>query len=316
MSKDQSDDDQGQRFLWENQGEPSLPRHGNTASGAGASPASGQHTPASGSSGSSPGAASGTPAGHAQSSGSSSTASRPSRGSTAYDKLTRARHGGQGILGRWLVPVSAIVLVILIVGLVLLFSRGDELESLKSQVAALQAQNESTGGVDQLRAEFERLDARVEGLATELGNADEPGARMQALESQVAEQNAAVEALTGRVDELEQALASAQDAAPEEAAPADEAESASQSTQSSAQPADGDWVINLIAVGDRASAEQVQGRLAEMGVEAEIQTVTRDGRTLQRVIVPGYASRDDAQSAAPTLKKDLGLADDPWITRE
>lgn len=274
MSKDQSDDDQVQRFLWEAEDGLTAPRED------------------------SPGNATSNP-------------SRPQGGPTAYDKLVRSRRGGNNTMERWFVPVSAMILATFVVGIIVTLSRGDDLNALENEVTALKEQTQELGTSDDIRTDLDQLDARVEGITTRLSSAQDVSADIQALQSQVAEQNAALETLTARVGELEQASS-----ASSATGSGSSSSTASTSTQSSGQTGSGTWVINLITVADRASAEQFQERLNGMNIESRIEAVTRDGKTLQRVLVPGYGSQDEARSAVPELKSRLGLSDDPWIARE
>jgi hypothetical protein len=53
-----------------------------------------------------------------------------------------------------------------------------------------------------------------------------------------------------------------------------------------------------------------------MGVDSRIDEITRDGRTLYRVVVPGFETHDQARAAAPDLKSRLELPGDPWIAEQ
>jgi cell division septation protein DedD len=176
----------------------------------------------------------------------------------------------------------------------------------------------------------ERL-ARVEARIVEMGAASAPqwNDRLSALESRTKElgesltalqagsgvaregENAAAEdALAGLRNEIDAvkkevaALASApgSTAAKTKAVPA--------STASTA----GSWVVQVVAVADRSEAGAIQARVERSGFDSEIDAATIKGKTYFRVIATGFTSQDQARAAATRLKRDLGLAEAPWVT--
>lgn len=234
--------------------------------------------------------------------------SRPRRGAGIRERF-RQTGGMSEKAARWFVPTAAVVVLLLIVTIVMDLSQRGTVTALEDRVAALQQELEAAGDND-ARAEIERMARRLEGLGARLDTVDELQAELQALRTALTQQQETITALTGRLDELEQASSGSGGA--DQSADAPAPESAQTSDASSA----GEWVVNLITVADRSSAEDVQKQLAERNVNARIDSISRDDRSLYRVVVPGFPSRDAAQNAAPGLKNDLDLADDPWITRQ
>ncbi|MDZ7839242.1 MAG: SPOR domain-containing protein [Gammaproteobacteria bacterium] len=230
---------------------------------------------------------------------------RARRSPGVYGKLQQAVQAPESVVARWFIPLAGLVVVLLIVIVAMHLSRGGELDALNREVAALRAQAEASN-IDGLSSEIDRLAARVEGFTAQLADIDELNADLQALEAEVTQQNEAIDAVSGRMDELEQASNRSGTGEP----------STSPAGQASQQAGDGNWVVNLITVADSAAAEQVRKGLAEAGFEARIVPVTIDGKALRRVVVGGFESFEAATGAAPAMKEHLELSDDPWITRE
>lgn len=230
---------------------------------------------------------------------------RPRRSPGLSGKLQQSIHAPESVVTRWFIPLAGLVVVLLIVMVAMHLSRGGELNALKHEVAALRSQAE-TSNTDGLSAEIDRLAARVEGLTARLTDTTQLNTDLQALEAEVVQQNETIEALGGRMDELEEASSRSGGEEP----------STSPAGQTSQPAGDGNWVVNLITVADSAAAEQVRKGLVEAGFEARVVPVTIDGKALRRVVVGGFDSFEAATSASPAMKEHLELTDDPWITRE
>jgi cell division septation protein DedD len=69
------------------------------------------------------------------------------------------------------------------------------------------------------------------------------------------------------------------------------------------------WVINLIAVANRAKAEQLQQTFGGKGIDAYIIEIpaTKTRQQLFGLRMDGFASEEEARSAAPAVKRKLGL---------
>lgn len=226
---------------------------------------------------------------------------RGKRETGAQAKLRRAADVDQNLAMRWFLPVTIVLFLMLILLASLLIAQGSRLDTLQRRVAEMSerlANTDADTAIEQLRTRIDALDDRLE-IASDIGS----GTR--ALEQTVTEQSSMIEKLADRLDELEQA---SQDTGAESDATA---AGAPPSTQSA-----GSWVVNLITVADRASAEDFQKRLDELRVKSRIQSVTIEGKSLLRVVVPGFQSQDDAKSAGTELKQQLELSDEPWIARQ
>lgn len=228
-------------------------------------------------------------------------------GAGAADKLWQAAQADESIVAHWFLPVAALVLVLLIVTITLYFSHGGQLNALSRDVAALREQNAGTTS----GSELDRALARMDELGSRLGAVKELDAEMKALRDQLLEQNKRIEALAGRVEALEQTPAASAGGAS-----SDSADSGTQTEQAEGQTEGGEWVVNLITLGDVDAAESFQEQLNELGIESRIEAITSGDKTLQRVLVPGFGSHEAAQQVVPELKQRLELSDDPWITRQ
>lgn len=225
----------------------------------------------------------------------------------AADKLWQAAQADESIVAHWFLPVAGLVLVLLIVTITLYFSHGGQLNTLSRQVAALQEQNVgATSG-----SEVDRVLARVDELGSRIGAIKELDAEVKALRDQLLEQNKRIEALAGRVEAIDKAPAAASTGTGSSSS----GESNTQTAPAESQAEGGEWVVNLITLGDLEAAESFQERLDKLGIESRIEAITSGDKTLQRVVVPGFSSQEAAQQVVPELKQRLELSDDPWITR-
>lgn len=240
------------------------------------------------------------------------TGARPRRNSGVYDRLRGAAEVNEGTVGRWFIPVVAILVLLFIVNIGMYVSQSNELAAWQREIAALREQVDASRG-NSPGAEIERLRSSMTDLDARLSSIETADADLEATQAELARQNESIESLSSRMDEMEQTSArtgsEAADAAGAE-------ESGPQSAGTSGQSDGGEWVINLITVRDRASAERMQERLGNMKIDSRIETIDRDGTAMHRLVVPGYPSQDAAADAAPGLKDRLELPGDPWIARE
>lgn len=237
------------------------------------------------------------------------TGARPRRNSGIYDRLRGAAEVNEGAVGRWFIPVVAILILLFIVNIGMYVSQSNELAAWQREIAALREQVDASRTTDP-GAEIERLRSSVADLDGRLSSIEAADADLEAMQAELAGQNEAIESLRSQVEEMEQAAAQSGSAA------AGAEESGSQSAGTSGQSDGGEWVINLITVRDRASAERMQERLGNMEIDSRIETIDRDGTAMHRVVVPGYQTQDAATDAAPGLKDRLELPGDPWIARQ
>lgn len=240
------------------------------------------------------------------------TGARPRRSSGVYDRLRGAAEVNQDAVGRWFIPVVAILVLLFIVNIGMYVSQSNELAAWQREIAALREQVDASRSVGP-GAEIERLRSSMTDLDARLSAIETADADLEAIQADVARQNEAIESLSSRVDEMEETPAGT-GSEPADAAGAEE--SGSPSAGAADESGDDQWVINLITVRDRAAAERMQERLSNMEIDSQIETIDRDGTAMHRVVVPGYQTRDAATDAAPGLKDRLELPGDPWIARQ
>lgn len=220
-------------------------------------------------------------------------ANRSRRRPGVYERLQSAAEVDQNVMARWFLPVTILLLLLLVMLAILYFAQGRHINALQERVDDL---NERIAGAS-ADTEIDRLSARVEELGERLQNAGGINTELEALRGTVAEQGGRIETLTDRLATLEKAG------------------TVSKSTAVSGGAGSGAWVVNLITVADHAAAEAMQGRLNEIGVESRIEPVTIEDKSLQRVVVAGFETREAAEKAGGDLKARLKLSDDPWITQ-
>lgn len=220
---------------------------------------------------------------------------------------TRPLRPRQDPVSRWLLPAATVVLVVLVVGALMLLSQGDRVARLEREVAALRGNGAGQETLDGLRSDLRDLDARVADLSNRIDvNGNEARREIaQQLESQRGE----IEALSGRMAALEKSAGAPANKGSEKAS-SSSAAPAADSTSS------GRWVVNLVAVADAASAEQVRERLRDMGVKSRIESIKAGDTSLRRVTATGFGSYEQARDFASRAKKTLGLSEDPWVSRE
>ena len=76
--------------------------------------------------------------------------------------------------------------------------------------------------------------------------------------------------------------------------------------------AKGSYVIQVFSSADQAQAERIRGKLAGGGQKAYLSPIDRGGRTMYRVRIGPFKSRDDAQKVADKVRKGYKL--DTWVT--
>ncbi|HYH46239.1 MAG TPA: SPOR domain-containing protein [Thermoanaerobaculia bacterium] len=79
------------------------------------------------------------------------------------------------------------------------------------------------------------------------------------------------------------------------------------------EPAAGSVVIQVFASPEQAEARRIRDRLSRGGQKAYLSPVTVDGRTMYRVRIGPFGTREDAQDVAETVRKTYKL--DTWVTQ-
>jgi cell division protein FtsN len=105
------------------------------------------------------------------------------------------------------------------------------------------------------------------------------------------------------------------EAPPEPAAkPVKATPKAGKTAKSAAAPATpkGAYVIQVFSSADQAQADRIRARLVAGGQTAYLSPIDRGGRTMYRVRVGPFKSRDEAQKAADKVRKGYKL--DTWVT--
>jgi cell division septation protein DedD len=76
--------------------------------------------------------------------------------------------------------------------------------------------------------------------------------------------------------------------------------------------AKGSFVIQVFSSADQAQAERIRAKLVSGGQKAYLSPIDRGGRTMYRVRVGPFKSRDEAQKTADKVRKGYKL--DTWVT--
>ena len=75
----------------------------------------------------------------------------------------------------------------------------------------------------------------------------------------------------------------------------------------------GRFRISIASLDTVEAAAPWVGKAEAAGYRTEVLAVEIEGKTWQRVLLPGYATLDEAQAAVPFVQQDLG-APDAWVT--
>ena len=76
--------------------------------------------------------------------------------------------------------------------------------------------------------------------------------------------------------------------------------------------ADGQWQLVLLSLTVAERARLVVDDFRRRGYAVRLKSVLRNGRTLHRLLLPGFESIDAALAARARIEKDLGIAD-AWV---
>lgn len=77
----------------------------------------------------------------------------------------------------------------------------------------------------------------------------------------------------------------------------------------------GGWVINLLSVSSAGTAKEELGRLRKLGIRADQQAVTQQGKTWYRLRVTGFDSYAGAKAYIDTVEKQTGFRS-AWVAKE
>lgn len=220
---------------------------------------------------------------------------------------------------RSILPVIIVAVLVLIAVGYMYFSEADRVVALENQVNNLSRRVDAVGEATELPKRVAQLETRMAQLDDRLEAIGGVGASVQGVKQAVADLSTQLGALSKQISAVEASVQAPLTAAPSPQASPSAAQSPAETAEPEAQPssgaADRTWEINLISVTDLKAANQIRQRLADIGVQARIDTVPHEGKSLHRVVVPGFASYTDAQGAATRIKRALNLTEDPWIAR-
>jgi len=250
-----------------------------------------------------------------QSAGTGVTGPAPARSGRTHGPAWRVALSDHVAIPLWVVPTAALTVALLVIGGLMLLSRLDDLDVLERRVVALHARSENQTIVSEamLRTELQHVNARIDGLGTRLDAARDLRDTLNSIRRALSKQQDRVDALAARLDGL--AGNGAANAAPEREP--GYSSSVDKHAGSKGAAASGEtWVINVVSLADPASARQVEQRLGAMGIDARVDMVEMNRRSLRRIVVPGFDSRAEARDTASRLHQQLGLSEEPWISRQ
>lgn len=98
-----------------------------------------------------------------------------------------------------------------------------------------------------------------------------------------------------------------------EAAPGPAASGPAKRAAPAAKPSPGDWFVQVFAGRDRQAAELVSRQLRDRGHPVRLDAEREGSGSLYKVRVGGYGSREEADRAAGTLRKEGSSG--AWVTR-
>ncbi len=90
---------------------------------------------------------------------------------------------------------------------------------------------------------------------------------------------------------------------------------ATERSQAQSTGNDGPWVINLVSLYDQAAANRFMEKARAKDIRTDSNPVSVNGKTVWRVQVSGFPSRDEASAYGDTSKEKLGL-NSVWIFKK
>lgn len=142
--------------------------------------------------------------------------------------------------------------------------------------------------------------------------------------SHLSDTGAQINAVSARLDELEQRIGALRTELAAAARPAVQAAEAPRVAKAAApQPASkpvaaagkpaasGGWVVNVASLTDAKAAAAEQQRLQQAGFKVEVQTAEMNGRIWHRVRATGFSSRGEAQVYSDMVRHKMGVT--PWV---
>lgn len=189
---------------------------------------------------------------------------------------------------------------------------GSQIETLNQNVSELQqrvlsqSRRGSLAPQAQLGDQLNRLGERVNELAVIV---EGPVSHLRESNQQ------ALEALTMRLDRLEagQLAAIAPTAVPVSSSPKPLVSQTEEAPTS--VPQKRGWVINLLSVSSAKTANTELSRLRKLGIRADKQTVSKDGKSWYRLRVTGFDSYEGAKAYIDTVQEQTGFKS-AWVAKE
>jgi len=222
-------------------------------------------------------------------------------------------------------------------------ARFDKLEQQLAQTGSRSGQGTDPSGspneakLKQLEQWLEQsqdaFEARFEKLEQQLSSATPQDNRLQEIEERLAQTTSRLNELSNSLGELSDGTTTVAVAdkllrlAPPADLPEQSPESAGdnpdgqsgQATEpyrlapaSRAGHGEGNWVINLASYLNEQTAARYMAAFRKKGVAAEMVPASVQGKTIYRVRLAGFDSREAARAIAPSVKRQLGLKD-IWV---
>ena len=125
----------------------------------------------------------------------------------------------------------------------------------------------------------------------------------------------ALQEMGSRLDELEKSLAGKGAAVPAKKLVSKPEPVMAKAVPSKTRSTKQGWVINLLSVASAKTADDELARLRKMGVRADKQTVSKEGKTWYRLRVTGFDSYEGAKAYIETIEQQTGFKA-AWVAKE
>lgn len=220
---------------------------------------------------------------------------------------------------QWIAAAVALVVTLLIAAKAIWIGIG-----MESEVAEL---NQEVRTLQQRLAQLpgENAAVRTEHLAEDLNRlaqrVDELGVIVEGPVGHLRESNERVfEVLRQRLDRLEaEQKRFAESPAGNSPKPSADKVSAIAARPTPGAPISGPgkrgWVINLLSLSNAKTADEELARLRKMGIRADKQTVSQEGKNWYRLRVTGFDSYEGAKAYIDTVEKQTGIGS-AWVGEE
>lgn len=180
------------------------------------------------------------------------------------------------------------------------FSNRTQLENRMSGLES--GMDQQVSALTMLRARLTPMDSRTTELSELNARMDTLAISVATLETRILQETVQAKTVSTSTPEV----------APGDTQAANDKTAAAAQTQPQGIGSDNPWIINLLTLYDKASANQFMEKARAQGIRADTNQVSVQGQPVWRVQVSGFSTRDEASAYGDISREKLGLGS-IWI---